>query len=89
MRRALCGFVTDYESVLIDCPPSLGLRTLKRLPPLFGDHPPMRYYALEGLSQLLYTVKLVRKTSMLELASRRAADDDDPRAESLPQGGDP
>ena len=62
MRHAIDAVRDEYEHILIDCPPSLGLITLNMLAAADALIIPLQceYYALEGLSQLLNTVHLIQ-----------------------------
>jgi len=62
-KRALLPIRNDYDYILIDCPPSLGLITINALTAADKVLVPIQceYYALEGLSQLVNTIKLVQK----------------------------
>ena len=70
MREALQAARDGYEFVLIDCPPSLGLLTLNMLTAADAVLIPIQceYYALEGLSQLLNTIRLVQQNFNADLA---------------------
>ena len=63
MRDRTAKIKKEYEYVFIDCPPSLGLLTINSLTAANSVLIPIQceYYALEGLSQLLNTIRLVQK----------------------------
>jgi chromosome partitioning protein len=63
MKVALSEIRDDFDFILIDCPPSLGLLTVNSLTAADTILVPIQceYYALEGLSQLMDTVRLVQK----------------------------
>ena len=71
LRNALATIAGNYDYILIDCPPSLNLLTVNALTAATGVLVPLQceYYALEGLSQLLKTVELVKQNlnSTLEI----------------------
>ena len=69
LRSALQAVATDYDFVLIDCPPSLSLLTLNGLCSAHGVIVPMQceYFALEGLSDLVNTIKQVHANLNREL----------------------
>ncbi|GLH63945.1 MULTISPECIES: AAA family ATPase [Bacillaceae] len=63
LKNALDPLREAYDFIIIDCPPSLGLLTLNALTAANSVLIPVQceYYALEGLSQLLNTIRLVQK----------------------------
>lgn len=63
LKQAIATVADQYDFVLIDCPPSLGLLTLNSLNAADSFLVPLQceYYALEGLSQLLNTAGLIKK----------------------------
>jgi chromosome partitioning protein len=63
LREALQAVRLEYDFILIDCPPSLGLLTVNGLTAADGVLIPLQceYYAMEGLSALLDTVNLIRE----------------------------
>jgi chromosome partitioning protein len=62
LERALASIVESFDYVLLDCPPAVGLLTVNALAAADSVLVPIQceYYALEGLSQLLSTIDLVR-----------------------------
>ena len=64
LKNALAEVIDDYDFVLIDCPPSLGLLTVNGLAAADEVLVPIQceYYALEGLGQLIKNVALVQKS---------------------------
>ncbi len=69
LKGALSHVMSDYDLILIDCPPSLGLLTVNALAAANEVLVPIQceYYALEGLGQLLRNVDLVKKNLNPEL----------------------
>jgi len=63
LRRVLEPIERDYDYIIVDCPPSLGLLTLNVLAAVQALIIPIQceYYGLEGISQLLNTVRLVQQ----------------------------
>jgi chromosome partitioning protein len=63
LKAALRSIENRYDLILIDCPPSLGLLTINALAAAQGCVIPMQceFYALEGLTQLLDTITLIRR----------------------------
>jgi chromosome partitioning protein len=63
LRKTLDDLQEDYDYIIVDCPPSLGLLTLNVLTAVNGVVIPIQceYYGLEGISQLLNTVRLVQQ----------------------------
>ncbi|WP_226038292.1 ParA family protein [Aquibacillus saliphilus] len=70
LKKAIDDVKDDYDFVIIDCPPSLGLLTINSLTAADSVLIPVQceYYALEGLSQLLNTIRLVQKHLNKQLA---------------------
>lgn len=62
LRKVLAPIQDQFDYILIDCPPSLGLLTVNALTAADGVILPLQceYFALEGMQQLIKTIKLVR-----------------------------
>ncbi|WP_163335940.1 ParA family protein [Desulfopila sp. IMCC35008] len=63
LQKAIQSTSLDYEYILIDCPPSLGLLTVNSLTAAHSVLIPMQceYFAMEGLAQLVNTIRSVKK----------------------------
>ncbi|MDR0663811.1 MAG: ParA family protein [Spirochaetaceae bacterium] len=70
LKKALLPLAKIYDYILIDCPPSLGVLTLNGLAAANGVLIPMQceYFALEGLSMLLQTIKRIQQSINPDLA---------------------
>ena len=64
LKTALSSVISKYEYIIIDCPPSLGLLTVNAFNASTGFIVPLQteYFAMEGLSQLLNTVRLIKSS---------------------------
>ena len=62
LKNSLQPILNKYHDILIDCPPSLGLLTVNALTAAEGIIVPLQceFYAMEGLSQLLRTIRLIK-----------------------------
>lgn len=69
LKKALDKIKTNYDYIFIDCPPSLGLLTINSLTAVDSVLIPIQceFYALEGVSQLMSTIDLVKKSLNINL----------------------
>lgn len=72
LHRAIAACATEYDFILLDCPPSLGLLTLNALCAATSVLVPLQaeFFALEGLSMLLRTIERVKRTLNPDLQLR-------------------
>jgi chromosome partitioning protein len=64
LKAAIAEIKSQYDFILIDCPPSLGLLTVNSMTAADSFLVPLQceYFALEGLSQLLHTISLIKQS---------------------------
>lgn len=64
LKAAIAEIKGQYDFILVDCPPSLGLLTINAMTAADSFLVPLQceYFALEGLSQLLHTISLIKQT---------------------------
>ncbi|SDL15294.1 ParA family protein [Natronincola ferrireducens] len=64
LKKAINSIRNQYDYIFVDCPPSLGLLTINSLSAVDSVLIPIQceYYALEGVSQLMNTIQLVKKS---------------------------
>ena len=64
LKKAIDKIKNEYDFVIIDCPPSLGLLTINSLTAANSILVPIQceFYALDGLTQLIYTIELIQKS---------------------------
>lgn len=69
LKRAISEVASDFDYIIIDCPPSLGLLTLNALAAADSVIIPLQceYYALEGLSHLIKTINIIKERLNPEL----------------------
>lgn len=69
LKEVLEGVIGFYDFIILDCPPALGLLTINALTAADGVLIPLQceYYAMEGVSQLLKTISLIKKRLNPEL----------------------
>lgn len=70
IKKALEPVIANYDYILIDCPPSLGMLTINAFTASDGVIVPMQceFYALEGLSQLMVTINRIKRMYNPELS---------------------
>ena len=73
IRNAIAPIKDNYEYIIIDCPPSLSMLTINAMTTADSVLVPIQceYYALEGLSQLIHTVELVKRKIESNSGNRR------------------